>query len=697
MGSSAAEIARDGEPESSETTIEIKLKTLDSQTYTLRVDKQMPVPALKEQIASVTGVLSDQQRLICRGKVLKDDQLLSAYHVEDGHTLHLVVRQPIPPSSDGSHDQSGLDPGLGTGHSRHVGSSVLIETFNVPDQGDGVTPDISRIVSSILGSFGLASIGSSSNGIDARGHGTQRVERTFGATGVVDPPQIPPEQSGLRGQTDRLQSTFGIPTAVSMGPLQPPVIPDSLATLSQYLSHLRREFEDIGGGRGNEPQTSSMGRTEDRDSNTASHSSSVQQGLPTPASLAEVLLSTRQMLIEQAAECQLRLARELEDQVNVTDSSARSRIQSNAMRSGALLHNLGSFLLELGRATMTVRLGQTPSEAVVNAGPAVFISPSSPNPLMVQAFPFQPATGFGAMSMGTLPPGPGLVNGLGTEFVPRRIDIQIRRGSSIATPNREDRSGTQQSPEQTTTPGAVSGAVNHGTQTTPRASASPAVVAQSGVRILPIRTMVAAVPAGFSRLPSDSSANSLGLLYPVRATVQHVASGHVSASQSFGIQSSANPQMEQRSASDPMVQQQSAEAPNQNGDGSVPLNNQDAERQLPSSVLQFLRSIFPDGEILVENSSSHGTATASATEHGGPTTIDPPAAAEPAVTDQGAFLSNLLRQVMPYISQQGSQLQTDQPPESSTSNQGENSSNEATRRRSDSDLGSPNSKRRKME
>uniref|UniRef100_A0A199U9Y4 Ubiquitin-like domain-containing protein n=1 Tax=Manihot esculenta TaxID=3983 RepID=A0A199U9Y4_MANES len=75
------EIPRACEAEGSETMIEIKIKTLDSQTYTLRVDKQMPVPALKEQIASVTGVLSEQQRLICRGKVLKDDQLLSAYRI----------------------------------------------------------------------------------------------------------------------------------------------------------------------------------------------------------------------------------------------------------------------------------------------------------------------------------------------------------------------------------------------------------------------------------------------------------------------------------------------------------------------------------------------------------------------------------------------------------------------------------------
>lgn len=42
---------------------------------------QVPVPALKEQIASVTGVVTEQQRLICRGQVMKDDQLLSAYRI----------------------------------------------------------------------------------------------------------------------------------------------------------------------------------------------------------------------------------------------------------------------------------------------------------------------------------------------------------------------------------------------------------------------------------------------------------------------------------------------------------------------------------------------------------------------------------------------------------------------------------------
>lgn len=54
------------------------------------------------------------------------------------------------------------------------------------------------------------------------------------------------------------------------------------------------------------------------------------------------------------------LTRQLEDQANMIDPLARTSIQSNAMRSGVLLQNLGALLLELGRTTMTLRMGQTP-------------------------------------------------------------------------------------------------------------------------------------------------------------------------------------------------------------------------------------------------------------------------------------------------------------------------------------------------
>nr|GEU30022.1 NB-ARC domains-containing protein [Tanacetum cinerariifolium] len=67
-------------------------------------------------------------------------------------------------------------------------------------------------------------------------------------------------------------------------------------------------------------------------------------GLPTPASLSVVTQSIRQLLIEQAGECLTQRTRQLEDQENVTDPVARLRMQSSALRSGALLQNLGSLL-----------------------------------------------------------------------------------------------------------------------------------------------------------------------------------------------------------------------------------------------------------------------------------------------------------------------------------------------------------------
>ncbi|GJN15564.1 hypothetical protein PR202_gb02486 [Eleusine coracana subsp. coracana] len=64
-----------------ESTIEINIKTLDSQVHKLRVQKNVPVSVLKEKIVEATGVPLDQQRLIFRGRVLKDDHLLSEYRI----------------------------------------------------------------------------------------------------------------------------------------------------------------------------------------------------------------------------------------------------------------------------------------------------------------------------------------------------------------------------------------------------------------------------------------------------------------------------------------------------------------------------------------------------------------------------------------------------------------------------------------
>ncbi|KAG9128950.1 hypothetical protein Leryth_014718 [Lithospermum erythrorhizon] len=392
-GSDNVLVSGNNEAKGSETMVDIKIKTLDSQTYTLRVDKCVPVPALKEQIATVTGILSEQQRLICRGKVLKDDQLLSAYQVEDGHTLHLVVRQPIAPLGENASNTPATDPASSSGHNEGSGvhQTVLVGSFSLPEQGDGV-PDIGRILSAVLGSIGITSTGSGSQEISFNEFAAER------AYSISSRQQH--DQTGLRNQPTSNTSTASYPIGPQSDPLQPLVIHDSLTTLTQYLRHLRHEYDTNVRGQNNTSQTAEPRGVIDQDFHAAATGPA---GLPTPASMAEVLLSTRQLLTEQIEECLLQVARHMENHVNVSDPEQRSRIQAYAFRSGRLVQNLGALLLELGRSMMTLQMGPTPADAVVNTGPALFVSMTGPNPIMVQPLPFLPGTSVGAVPVGTPP------------------------------------------------------------------------------------------------------------------------------------------------------------------------------------------------------------------------------------------------------------------------------------------------------
>lgn len=89
----------------------------------------------------------------------------------------------------------------------------------------------------------------------------------------------------------------------------------------------------------------------------------------------------------------------------------------------------------------------------------------------------------------------------------------------------------------------------------------------------------------------------------------------------------------------------------QSTDGTI--TNPEAEGHMPSSVLQFLRTMFAGGEIEhVEDFNSQGIATNPVTEHSEAAAGAMDAQqAEPEVTDEGIFLSNMLREMMRFISQ----------------------------------------------
>ena len=83
-------------------------------------------------------------------------------------------------------------------------------------------------------------------------------------------------------------------------------------------------------------------------------------------------------------------------------------------------------------------------------------------------------------------------------------------------------------------------------------------------------------------------------------------------------------------------------------------SNSESDRQIPGGVMQFIRSLFPGGEIHVEDGSADGIPAASSHPDQARTSsvAEPGPEAEPTASEEGIFLSNVLRQIMPLLAGQ---------------------------------------------
>ncbi|CAK9317631.1 unnamed protein product [Citrullus colocynthis] len=408
--------------ETATSIIELKIKTLDSHIYSFQVNKDMPVQLFKEKIANETGIPVNQQRLIFRGKVLKDECSLSEYHLENGHTLHLVERQPTQQhaaSETSSGDRpanvpssTGNEAGVGAPRNRvgQIAHSVVLGTFNVGDQGEGIVPDLSRVIGAVLNSIGLSSqnanIPTSMQSTLPNNHGTaSQGNETFRANNGVGG-QAQTGQAFPSQPSQSFPHVIQIPVAsaaVSVPSIHAP-IPDSLTTLSEFMNRMEFAISQNGGD---------LTRVE---------LPTNPQGLPTTESLSIVLRHAQRLLSDYAISSLSRIAERLEQDSSSTDPTVRGQIQEESVQVGLRMQQFGALLLELGRTILTLRVGQSSAESVINAGPAVYISPMGPNPLMVQPFPLQTNSLLGGA---VLPSNPVAVGAVGIGTAPRHINIHI--------------------------------------------------------------------------------------------------------------------------------------------------------------------------------------------------------------------------------------------------------------------------------
>lgn len=516
-GSSSIQVNSD----SSESTIRINIKTLDSRTFSLLVNKNIPIPALKEMIVTTIGVPSAQQRLIYRGKVLKDEQLLSELHMEDGDTLHLVLRQPVqsqPTSSTGATEASRTsssqanDSGSEVQRNRagHVAHSVLVGTINVADRnGEAMLADISRNIETFLGSLGLVT--TEPTGELSNAPSVSPLNQASSGTGVEgsqNTSRTEPGDPTQEGYIPTNNSPQLVSTQFPQLPLmrtlnQPLVISDALSTLSEFINRMGLVLQT----------SSSSNNVEHQPHSEASSSSLDARGLPTPEFLCSVMERGQQLLRDNAASALLHVSTRLRREGSSSDPVLRGQIQTEAMQLGIAMQHLGSMLLELGRTIMTLRMGQSPAESSVNAGPAVYISPTGPNPIMVQ-----PSALFGASPL-------PLISGVSVGASPgnplSNINIHLHAGSSIA-------------PGVSSTVGMTSSGEALGERLTSEQTNSgiTGLSDSSPTRGLPLRAVVSATPP--ARTVPEATGHVFSVTYPVHIRAQHAIPIHYSSPQGAG-------------------------------------------------------------------------------------------------------------------------------------------------------------------
>lgn len=141
--------------------INISFKVTGSKEFSVAVEPEITVLDLKKKCAEHTEIPVDAQRLIFKGKILKDKENLTFYNVTDGSTMHLVRRTapaPEPSANETVNKPENTNP-----------ETTTATTNNFSDMG--TSPFLQMIMNS-GGVGGLNNFGGNTQGGDGMGLGS---------------------------------------------------------------------------------------------------------------------------------------------------------------------------------------------------------------------------------------------------------------------------------------------------------------------------------------------------------------------------------------------------------------------------------------------------------------------------------------------------------------------------------------------
>lgn len=71
--------------------MQVFVKTLTGKTYTIDVEPDILVKALKEMVQELEGVPPCEQRLVCYGRQLEDERCIKSYNIRHEDSIHLIT------------------------------------------------------------------------------------------------------------------------------------------------------------------------------------------------------------------------------------------------------------------------------------------------------------------------------------------------------------------------------------------------------------------------------------------------------------------------------------------------------------------------------------------------------------------------------------------------------------------------------
>ncbi|KAN0136005.1 hypothetical protein V8E53_006166 [Lactarius tabidus] len=145
----------------SDSEIIINVKGPSELKLQLTINTDKTVAELKQAIADKSDVPADRQRLIYSGRVLKDDDQLSVYKIQSGHTIHMVkgAARSTPAASSAQSSAPQPLPSMQTGQNvhdpltqlnSHMGYGVMAGLNPFADMG--VNPNDPNMLQSMMNS-----------------------------------------------------------------------------------------------------------------------------------------------------------------------------------------------------------------------------------------------------------------------------------------------------------------------------------------------------------------------------------------------------------------------------------------------------------------------------------------------------------------------------------------------------------------